>query len=120
MDIIEDHIDNSYIEFDSRHRHRRRRGDWRRGGDCFIATAVYGDVNIYQVQILKDFRDNVLRQSPRGRAFINFYDSGAGKIIADFIKENLPSTIPAIRKRLDFLVEKYIQKKVFNNSLLTK
>ncbi len=46
-------------------------------------------------------------QSSTGRAFVDFYYSGAGKRTADFIREHLPSTIPAIRKGLDVLVEIY-------------
>jgi hypothetical protein len=75
--------------------------------DCFVATAVYGDRNAPQVEILREFRNNVLMQSAVGRAFVDFYYSGAGKRTADFVREQLPSTIPAIRRGLDVLVERY-------------
>lgn len=75
--------------------------------ECFVATAVYGDVNSPQVQVLRDFRDQVLSRNPFGEAFVQFYYSGAGKRTADFIRQHLPSTIPAIRKGLDFVVESY-------------
>ena len=75
--------------------------------DCFVATAVYGSRDAPQVRTLRDFRDNVLMQSSTGRAFVDFYYSGAGKRTADFIREHLPSSIPAIRKGLDVLVERY-------------
>jgi hypothetical protein len=75
--------------------------------ECFVATAVYGDINAPQVQILREFRDEVLQNSSAGRAFTNFYYSGVGKKIANFVSEDLPSTIPLIRKGLDFLVQKY-------------
>lgn len=78
---------------------------------CFIATAVYGNENAPEVQTLRDFRDNVLQKSPAGNAVVNFYYSGAGKRTADFIKEKLPSSIPFIRKGLDFLVDKYSAKR---------
>ena len=42
-----------------------------------------------------------------GRTLVNFYYSGAGKRVADFIKNGVPSTIPLIRKGLDTLVERY-------------
>ena len=76
-------------------------------GECFVATAVYGDKNAQQVQTLRELRDNVLMQSSIGRAFVDFYYSGAGKRTADFIIEHLPSAIPAIRRGLDILVERY-------------
>lgn len=40
---------------------------------CYIATMVYGDYDHPQVLVLRDFRDNVLRKSKLGRAFIKFY-----------------------------------------------
>ena len=75
--------------------------------ECFVATVVYGDRNAPQVETLREFRNNVLMQSVAGRAFVDFYYSGAGKRTADFLREHLPSTIPAIRRGLDVLVERY-------------
>ena len=43
------------------------------GGGCFIATAVYGDIDHPDVRILRDFRDEVLSASIRGRWFISAY-----------------------------------------------
>ena len=77
------------------------------GDPCFVATAVYGNVNAPQVQTLREFRDDVLMKNPIGRAFVDFYYSGTGKKTADFIREHLPSTIPVIRRGLDVLVERY-------------
>ncbi|RJQ17604.1 hypothetical protein C4573_01340 [Candidatus Woesearchaeota archaeon] len=74
---------------------------------CFVATAVYGDRNAPQVNALREFRDTVLMNSVAGRAFVDFYYSGVGKKTAGFIKKHLPSTIPAIRRGLDALVERY-------------
>jgi len=79
--------------------------------DCFVATAVYGNRNAPQVETLREFRNNVLMQNTAGRAFVDFYYSGAGKRTAEFIREYLPSTIPAIRKGLDALVERYSAQK---------
>ena len=75
--------------------------------DCFVATAVYGDRNAPQVETLRKIRNDVLMQSAIGRALVDFYYSGAGKKTADFVREHLPSTIPAIRRGLDVLVEIY-------------
>jgi hypothetical protein len=72
--------------------------------DCFVATVVYGNANAPQVQALRGFRDTVLMQSAPGRAFVNFYYSGAGKQTANFVKNNLPTTIPVLRKGLDLFV----------------
>jgi hypothetical protein len=92
-------LDDSYAPFDSIENVQEE--------DCFVATAVYGDINAPQVQALRDFRDNVLMNNKMGRAFVNFYYSGAGEKTANFIKEHLPSAISPIRKGLDTLVEKY-------------
>ena len=75
--------------------------------DCFVATLVYGDINAPQVRTLRGLRDEVLMQHPSGRVLVNFYYSGAGKQAAKFIQERLPSSIPIIRRGLDFLVERY-------------
>jgi len=72
---------------------------------CFIATAVYGNINAPEVNALRRFRDNTLVHNTAGRAFVDFYYSGAGKKAADIVKEHLPSTIPLLRKGLDLLVE---------------
>lgn len=40
---------------------------------CYIATAVYGDVDAWQVVKLRDYRDNILRKSFWGRIFIYTY-----------------------------------------------
>lgn len=84
---------------------------------CFVATAVYGSKNAPQVQTLRDFRDNVLMKNTLGKAFVNFYYSGAGEGTADFIKNYFPSAIPTIRKGLDALVEKY-SRKITNDNVL--
>ncbi len=75
--------------------------------NCFVATAVYGDVNAPQVQTLRDFRDNVLMENFLGRKLVNFYYGGAGEKTADFIKNHLHSSVPLIRKGLDVLVQRY-------------
>jgi len=42
-------------------------------GGCFIATAVYGSEYADEVIILKQFRDNWLKQSSFGKLFIKIY-----------------------------------------------
>ena len=84
---------------------------WERGeirdfmANCFVATAVYGDIDAPEVQVLREFRDNVLMESDLGRKVVDFYYSGAGKRTAEFIETHIPSAIPLIRKGLDRLVE---------------
>jgi hypothetical protein len=81
------------------------------GNPCFVATMVYGDMHAPQVQKLREFRDTVLMQNPIGKAFVHFYYSGAGKKTAEFIRVHVPSAIPAIRRGLDMLVERYSAQK---------
>lgn len=40
---------------------------------CFIATAAYGNPFIYEVQVLRNFRDEKLEKNFLGRAVINLY-----------------------------------------------
>jgi hypothetical protein len=80
--------------------------DYEEANECFVATAVYGDREAPQVRALRQFRDEVLRKSRIGKAFIDFYYSGAGRKLANLIKD-IPSSIPIIRKGLDFLVRKH-------------
>jgi len=69
---------------------------------CFIATAVYG-VNAPEVQVLREFRNNVLMESGLGRRIADLYYSGLGERVANFVKEHTPSVIPVIKKGLDYL-----------------
>lgn len=40
---------------------------------CFVATAVYGSYNLYQVVLLRNFRDNYLSNYKMGNIFISIY-----------------------------------------------
>lgn len=44
-----------------------------RNQGCFIATAIYGGENAYEVELLRDFRDRKLIILPYGRLFVKFY-----------------------------------------------
>ena len=72
---------------------------------CFIATAVYGDVNAPEVKVLRDFRDSVLMESSLGRKAVDLYYSGLGQRSANFIRDHASFIIPAVRRGLDRLVE---------------
>jgi hypothetical protein len=53
---------------------------------CFIATAAYGSESAVQIDVLRDFRDEVLLQSAAGRDFVNFYYA-ASPPVANYISE---------------------------------
>jgi len=74
---------------------------------CFVATAVYGNINAPEVETLREFRDNVLAQNAFGRKIIDLYYGGFGQKAAQFIKEKTPSAIPIIKKGLDYIVNTY-------------
>ncbi len=76
-------------------------------GACFVATAVYGDINHPQVCALRRIRDKVLRRNVLGRAFVNFYYSGVGKTVAELVKQKFPRTIPTIQAGLDRVIDKF-------------
>ena len=52
---------------------RHRKEAEKEASACYVATMVYGDYNHPQVIALREFRDNFLRSSRVGRAFIGFY-----------------------------------------------
>ena len=56
-------------------------------GGCFVATAVYGDEDHFNLIILRSFRDNFLRQYSIGRSFIAFYYEHGPKL-ANKVKES--------------------------------
>lgn len=53
---------------------------------CFIATAAYGTASATQIDVLRDFRDDVLLQSAAGRDYIGFYYA-ASPPLAQYIAE---------------------------------
>lgn len=56
-------------------------------GGCFIATAVYGDLNAPQVIALRKFRDESLLRSAGGRFFVRLYYR-LSPSLADFIRRH--------------------------------
>jgi hypothetical protein len=57
------------------------------GGGCFIATAAYGSYLDPHVNVLRNFRDGVLRNSMLGAAFVKCYYA-LSPPIADVIREH--------------------------------
>ncbi len=82
------------------------------GGNCFVATAVYGDGDAPEVKLLRNFKDRVLKKKRLGRSFINFYYSGAGEKTAKFIENHMSYAIPLIRRGLDKFVGSYSARKM--------
>ena len=54
------------------------------GALCFIATAAYGTSSAPELDVLRDFRDEVLMQSESGRDLVGFYYA-ASPPVAEFI-----------------------------------
>ena len=57
------------------------------GGFCFIATAAYGTETASQLDILRDFRDQVLLENALGSRFVETYYRFSPPV-ADFIANN--------------------------------
>lgn len=73
------------------------------GGGCFIATAVYGGEDSWEVEQLRKFRDRNLLKSAPGRTFVDFY-YWASPPIADWLKKNKKSS-NAVKFVLDICVK---------------
>lgn len=74
-----------------------------RGGECYIATMVYGSYNHPQVLILRNFRDEVLSKSALGKWFISFYYKKSPKLV--ILLHNKKVLNFAIRKTLDQIIK---------------
>lgn len=58
----------------------RKLGKAVSGGNCFVATACYGDSNHPSVVTIRAYRDNVLCRSALGRRFIEWYNETGPRI----------------------------------------
>jgi len=56
-------------------------------GGCFIATAAYDTPLAEEIEVLRQFRDEVLLQNSLGSQFVNFYYE-VSPPLADFISEH--------------------------------
>ncbi len=103
-------------------------GDWQRltqdvkkeqipeekGKGCCAACVIYagmsGSVNggeVEQLEVLREYRDNVLMQDEIGRRFVDWYYNGGGEKMAEFVRGRGKFLVPIIKKGLDFIVEDY-------------
>ena len=61
------------------------------GGGCLIATATYGSEMAYEVQQLREIRDNQLLNTESGKSFVNSFNDvyySFSPIVADYEREN--------------------------------
>jgi hypothetical protein len=77
---------------------------------CYIATCVYGSYDCPQVWTLRRFRDNTLKQSAAGRAFIHVYYAISPTLVCRFGNTKLFRSF--WRKALDRLVGRLKKKSV--------
>ena len=63
------------------------------GGGCFVATAVYGGEDHFNLIVLRSFRDNFLEEYSIGRKFIQFYYEYGPKLAKSVSKYNLLRTL---------------------------
>lgn len=62
-------------------------------GMCFIATAAYGSESAAEIDVLRDFRDDVLLQSAAGRDYVGFYYAASPSLAAYIAEHELLRTI---------------------------
>jgi polyhydroxybutyrate depolymerase len=58
------------------------------GGMCFIATAAYGTSTAKQLDVLREFRDDVLLENPVGSRLVDLYYQ-VSPPVAEFISEGM-------------------------------
>ena len=61
----------------------------KKGGKCFIATATYGSSEVFEVRILRSFRDRILVKSFAGKLFTRCY-----YIISPLFAEGVERSLP--------------------------
>lgn len=84
---------------------RHRKEAEKKASACYIATMVYGDYNHPQVVALRGFRDDVLRESILGQAFIRFYYKHSPAWVEKM--QDKPIVNGVIRKMLNIFIKFY-------------
>ena len=59
---------------------------------CYVATAIYGNVDHADVRLLRDYRDRVLLKTWQGRAFIRCYYAASPTLVA-MVHWNIAKTV---------------------------
>jgi HJR/Mrr/RecB family endonuclease len=77
-----------------------------KGKNCFIATAVYENIDASEVMKLREWRDNVLSNNLFGKLVINFYYL-IGKYLAKFVYKSV-----ILKKVIKYFLDKFINKKL--------
>ena len=87
-------------------------------GGCYVATSVYGSYNCPEVWTLRRFRDNVLKQSIFGRAFIKCYYTTSPTIVKYFGEYKLFNSIfkPILDKFVNKLQNKGIESTYYDGN----
>jgi hypothetical protein len=80
-------------------------------GDCFVACAVYGEVDAPEVCELRRWRDQSLRQHRLGRAFVSSYYAWLGPLGVRLVSLTGEPGRRTARKLLDQLVTKLKHRK---------
>lgn len=78
------------------------------GKNCFIATAVYGNIDHPKVELFRNFRDEKLRNYALGRVFIKFYYKYS-PYLSTFVERN--STLKKYCKSILNLMVLHLKKK---------
>ncbi len=81
-------------------------------GGCYIATCVYGSYDCPQVWTLRRFRDDTLKRSAPGRAFVRIYYALSPTLVRRFGGTKLFRHF--WRRRLDRMVKRLNEKGVAN------
>lgn len=87
-DTDEDEYYEQFLEYDEIQRnHEAHQND--NGEGCYIATCVYGSYDCPEVWTLRRFRDDILRKTAPGRAFVKCYYKLSPKMVERFGENKL-------------------------------
>jgi hypothetical protein len=74
---------------------------------CYIATAVYGDIDAYEVTMLRTYRDRILMNKPLGRLAVCVYYLVSPSLVKWFeSNKSLQSVTTKLLNRLVRKIEK--------------
>ena len=73
------------------------------GASCFVATVIYGSLDAWQVQVLREYRDTTLRRTVAGRATIRCYYF-VGPSLARLVRANV-----MLKVACTWLLDKVVQ-----------